>query len=653
MITNYRTPPGWLAMFVAAVVLCSQCAGSGLDTSGWRASHDSVRLTQTGQQAHPSVCRISAVTSTGRCMGSGVYVGDGYVLTCYHTFRKRPKTIGVGFATPPPEAVKGWIQHCTLAAVDKTWDLATLKLPCDPRVSPARLAPTVRLGETLTIAGYGPDARFRALSGTARQYIEAAGGATGGEMVEISCVARGGDSGGPVFNSRGEVAAILWGADHATTGATYGPRLTRFLRQAGWFDGIRGSNQQGRQVWPSPSGGCADGSCNLSPAPAWQGGTQVQGPYQTVPGQPEVIIPPTPSQSTSSTAPAQQLAAYTLVLRDPSTGLEIPADTLGQRGLQAGQRVTVEVYVQDLRSSVGAGGGVYCAWADLVANAPLTFAPSSLRVGPDFPEARSGRAQGSTVEEAGGRGSTGNYRPTGAAPQLLFSVAATVEQLGNTAGQIRVEPADDELHDTILYGGGGVSVGARYATTRVLVTTPTTAPLPTTPPLQPTSPVVSVAVPPTPGVAPTQQAEIAVAEGGQATANWGPILAVLQGHEANFKALADWLPTLIVSLITAIIGGLIGVPFVGPLVGKLISPLVKKWIDQGIDSWFDKEADPNHTASDRAAMRREEMRLEARAHHANGGQQPTGEQGLLGQIMGLMAQALNSTPPQQPAGGQS
>jgi hypothetical protein len=48
-------------------------------------------------------------------------------------------------------------------------------------------------------------------------------------MVELDVEARQGDSGGPIFNQRGELAGVLFGAGQGTTLGSFGPRVSTFL----------------------------------------------------------------------------------------------------------------------------------------------------------------------------------------------------------------------------------------------------------------------------------------------------------------------------------------------------------------------------------------------------------------------------------------
>ena len=49
------------------------------------------------------------------------------------------------------------------------------------------------------------------------------------EMVELAAEARQGDSGGPIFNQRGELAGVLFGSGPGYTSGSYGGRVLKFL----------------------------------------------------------------------------------------------------------------------------------------------------------------------------------------------------------------------------------------------------------------------------------------------------------------------------------------------------------------------------------------------------------------------------------------
>jgi hypothetical protein len=79
----------------------------------------------------------------------------------------------------------------------------------------------------LTIAGYG-SGQYREATGPCTQYV-APGLEFPYEMVELAASARQGDSGGPIFNSRGELAGVLFGEGNGRTSGSYCGRVRWFL----------------------------------------------------------------------------------------------------------------------------------------------------------------------------------------------------------------------------------------------------------------------------------------------------------------------------------------------------------------------------------------------------------------------------------------
>jgi len=93
-----------------------------------------------------------------------------------------------------------------------------------------------RQGESMRACGYGPAGQYACVSGTVEGYSQAGAASTYDTLV-ITGSARDGDSGGPIFNGRGELAAVLWGSDGRTTVGTYSGRIKRIFGrwlQPGW-----------------------------------------------------------------------------------------------------------------------------------------------------------------------------------------------------------------------------------------------------------------------------------------------------------------------------------------------------------------------------------------------------------------------------------
>ncbi len=173
---------------------------------------------------HPAVARIVAPGRGSVSYGSGtlVYADDqrGVVITNWHVVNEAAAPISVHF----PD---GFYSLGTVQAADRDWDLAAIVIR-KPNVQPVPLAAAApRPGEVLTIAGYGPGT-YRAASGLCTQYV-APGTTFPYEMVEVAVSARQGDSGGPIFNGRGELAGVLFGEGGGRTSGSYCGRVRWFL----------------------------------------------------------------------------------------------------------------------------------------------------------------------------------------------------------------------------------------------------------------------------------------------------------------------------------------------------------------------------------------------------------------------------------------
>jgi hypothetical protein len=179
---------------------------------------------QPQAQMHPAVVRIVAPGDNSMSFGSGtlVFVGQqhGLVITNWHVINEATGQISVHF----PD---GFYSPATVQKVDRDWDLAILAIR-KPNVEAVPLADRApRPGELLTIAGYG-SGQYRAATGRCTQYV-APGTTFPFEMVEVAVSARQGDSGGPILNSRGELAGVLFGEGNGRTSGSYCGRVRWFL----------------------------------------------------------------------------------------------------------------------------------------------------------------------------------------------------------------------------------------------------------------------------------------------------------------------------------------------------------------------------------------------------------------------------------------
>lgn len=180
------------------------------------------------QTPHPAVARVFVRESNALASGSGtlVYVDAeyGYVLTNWHVVRSADQQqLLVDF----PD---GFQSAATVLKMDETWDLALLRI-WRPHAAPMPISGTVPVvGEELVIAGYGQGA-YRAARGQCRYYA-APDSHSPQEMIEVSVAARQGDSGGPIINQRGELAAVLFGSGRGMTTGTHIGRVVSFLNSA-------------------------------------------------------------------------------------------------------------------------------------------------------------------------------------------------------------------------------------------------------------------------------------------------------------------------------------------------------------------------------------------------------------------------------------
>jgi S1-C subfamily serine protease len=213
---------------------CPSCEGRGTvpdgDTTGSFSAkeHDKVTDSARPGRARPAVCRVVSHVGAQIEAGSGVLVrvsgSSAVVLTAYHVVRANRGTLEVAFPC-------GTVGPARLVAYDQDWDLAALATP-RPEAEPVAIAAQApRLGDRLTIAGYGPAGVYRELTGAVMEY----GSPTKthpAQFVDMVGAARQGDSGGPMFTAGGELAGILFGQARGRTVGSCSTRLTLFLQEA-------------------------------------------------------------------------------------------------------------------------------------------------------------------------------------------------------------------------------------------------------------------------------------------------------------------------------------------------------------------------------------------------------------------------------------
>lgn len=235
-------------------------------------------------------------TGTGASYrGSGVYLGDRYIATAWHVPRGTP---GTGTAT----FRDGATMRVSVNAADRVSDICILDLerehPTLPGVTIAERDPQV--GERLFSCGFGQG--FRIFGGPVTGFFQGYGGES--HWVAHQNPSVEGDSGGPIFNERGELVGPLWGAGGGETMGSTTSRFRSFCsvlfpRLAAWRARRLGASGGGSTLAaaypPASGGGCFGGTC-----PPRSGGSGVQ-----VQPAPRPSTPPTqPQTGPSPTSPA-------------------------------------------------------------------------------------------------------------------------------------------------------------------------------------------------------------------------------------------------------------------------------------------------------------------------------------------------------------
>lgn len=243
-------------------------------------------LPTDSRQPHPAVVRVVVPEGEATSFGSGTLVDvrgqHGMVITNWHVIRDAQGPIDVIF----PD---GFTSKARAIKTDADWDLAALVI-WRPNVEPVKIAPLApQSGESLTICGYGPGV-YRSLTGRCTQYYSPREHLPQ-QMVELDVEARQGDSGGPIFNARGELAGVLFGAGQGTTLGSFGGRVDEFLASLAPDIG----KESGTHLVSCPSPGFNQLQEAVSDVgiTGWQSRTEAAA-LQTVkdPAKPQLLAPP-------------------------------------------------------------------------------------------------------------------------------------------------------------------------------------------------------------------------------------------------------------------------------------------------------------------------------------------------------------------------
>ena len=287
-------------LLAVPIWLCAAIATS------WPAS-----VALAAQIPHPAVVRVIAAEQNGASLGTGALVAvdelHGLVVTNWHVVRDATGTITVVF----PD---GFRSGALLLKTDRDWDLAALAIQ-RPQAQPLPLATDPpRPGEVLSIAGYGPEGVYRVVGGRCVKY-HTPGGNLPYEIVEVDVEARRGDSGGPIYNNRGEIAGILFGAagnmwSGGYTMGSYCGRVRMFLAAAYVdFQRLPGNTTMVAQA-PAPKPPPPVTAIATIPPPSAEGNTAtITGPLRQ--SMPESrVIPGDAAAANSALRPIEQTGPF-------------------------------------------------------------------------------------------------------------------------------------------------------------------------------------------------------------------------------------------------------------------------------------------------------------------------------------------------------
>ncbi|QDT01284.1 S1 family peptidase [Adhaeretor mobilis] len=206
------------------------------------------------------VCRVVNELPGGAAnLGSGTLIDvtenrqHGLVLTCAHLFSEGTGQVTVRFSDGKKYAA-------ILIGKDREADLAALEI-----AKPAQQAAPVSLA-SLTQAryiacGYGPTGKYECASGMLIGETVSAGRTS----LRMRGRVRSGDSGGGVFNARGQLVAVIWGTADGVTYASSGRPLRRFLQRTlgQRFARVTARRPVSPKALPAPRANCPDGRCPL------------------------------------------------------------------------------------------------------------------------------------------------------------------------------------------------------------------------------------------------------------------------------------------------------------------------------------------------------------------------------------------------------
>ena len=150
----------------------------------------------------PSVFRVTAFEATTNSLGTG---------TCIATANHQSLVITANHVIQDGRRFKVGDYSAKVIIQNKIWDLAALVVDETLPVTVIRTTkPTP--GMKLTFCGFG-SGNYLEGTGEVNSQFFSPGGTQPQDIIAISVQARSGDSGGPILDAEGRLAAVLFGSD--------------------------------------------------------------------------------------------------------------------------------------------------------------------------------------------------------------------------------------------------------------------------------------------------------------------------------------------------------------------------------------------------------------------------------------------------------
>ena len=160
-----------------------------------------------------SVFTVNVFTLTGAGRGSATYIGNGIFVSAWHVTEGSDENDTITLTKPD-----GTCYNCTVLAFDDVWDIVLLTTEADVKEAAVKVAQEDQgPGDYFWGAGYGASMHDNVVGVELRIF----GGFYKGHCRPATQLLKGwamfangaipGDSGGAVFNDKGELIGDLWG----------------------------------------------------------------------------------------------------------------------------------------------------------------------------------------------------------------------------------------------------------------------------------------------------------------------------------------------------------------------------------------------------------------------------------------------------------